>query len=79
MALWISLQTTAPLYQQRVAVREECNAERMHQIPRDYGDAEFVLFGRVEGVGSGSEFNLGDSRLRRRSLLCESGERQNRN
>jgi hypothetical protein len=37
------LQTTAPLYQQSVAIRKECDAEWVHHVPNDNGEAELVL------------------------------------
>jgi hypothetical protein len=70
------LQTTAPLYQQSVAIREEGNTERVHHIPGDHGDAELVLFGGVERVRTGSKFDLRDSRLGYLRLLRDCGERQ---
>src|ERR1700728_953767 len=70
------LQTAATLYQQSVAIREECNAERVHHVPSDNGDAELVLLGGVERVRSGPKFNLRDSRLTCLRLLRDSGQRQ---
>jgi hypothetical protein len=48
----------------------------MRHVPSDNSDPELVLLGGIERVGTGTKFNLRDSRLRRLRLLRKSGERQ---
>ena len=56
-------EPSAPLGQQRVAVRQECHAERVRQTMQDDGHADAMLLGRVERVRLVRELHGRDAEL----------------
>ena len=68
-------QLRPALRDERITVRQEREAEGMHQSARHDDDANLVLFGRIEGVRTGAQRDGRDADLRL-SLLSGHGERQ---
>jgi hypothetical protein len=69
-------ESFAAFCDQRVAVREERQAERMRETPGHDHDTKAMLLGRVEYVRSRSDSHRGDADLRLVLLREQRGRRR---